>query len=85
MIIVHGLIVEQFAGVIGVVSSLLEPDGKIGFVETLADEFRVPPLLPIRLSRTLKVSLSAEVLTVWRTDVGDICVVCSPPRPQTHA
>ncbi len=39
--------VEQFAGIVGVVAGILEPDWKPRFVEALADKFRIAAYIKI--------------------------------------
>lgn len=41
VVVVGGVSVEQLAGVVGVVASLLQPQGEIGVVESLADELGI--------------------------------------------
>lgn len=41
IVIVCCVRIEQFARIVGVVASVLQPDGQIVFIQSLADEFRI--------------------------------------------
>ena len=41
VVVIDGVGIEELAGIVGVIASSLEPDGQIGVVEALTDEFRI--------------------------------------------
>lgn len=41
MVVVDGMGIEEFAGVVGLIAGLLQPDRKVVVIESLAHELRV--------------------------------------------
>jgi hypothetical protein len=84
MVVVGGVRVEELARVVGVVAGLLEPEGEIGRVEALFDEFRVAAwerlLVVLFFACAWDRKRNGTVGRVHVSDVGVVCQLAGPER-----
>lgn len=83
VIVLDGVGVEEFPGVVGVITSFLEPDGQEVLVEPAIHEFWISTFWYV--SPKLSFSIFTAALTVWRVHVRHICVMCLASGPQADS